>query len=191
MQHATKPPLTREGQSIPFSVNGVLIELVCVKFFEAYKVRISHDSFGGAEIPELSRSYPTEAQARSAARNATVYFAAGNTVQQALDVIYAAQPVERTVTSPVEALDEAIARRLGGGHAQPRAGLASLTAAREALDTPAEREQREALAARINADLDASGLYEPAPTGPRSWADIRAEFRATHPQIPAPRRRRR
>lgn len=51
----------------------------------AYRVSIRHASTG-AEVGDLSRSYPTEGAAREAATTATVLFRAGLTVTEALDM---------------------------------------------------------------------------------------------------------
>lgn len=172
-------------------------------------VKIS-DTDDGPEMASVALS-------RSDDPDGEQHFASGVTVQQLLDGIYSARPVERTRVTPEDALDEAIARCLGGGHGQRRSQrLEAFVAARQALETQAEREARQDLAARINADLDASGLYGPeaeyrtlpvvepepeqpaqmelvevAPAAPRTWAEIRADFHTTHVQVPASRRRRR
>lgn len=59
-----------DGQQITHRVNGALIILQCVRPDMAYRVSVCYGSTG-AEVAPLSKSYPSEAQARTAARSIT------------------------------------------------------------------------------------------------------------------------
>jgi hypothetical protein len=64
--------------------------------------------------------------------------------------------------------------------------ISSLTALADAFKTPTERAIDDLLAAQITATIQAAAHVQPLPEQPRrrTWADLRAEFTATHPQLP-------
>jgi hypothetical protein len=144
-------PLTAEGHQITHAVGRVTVVVTCIREGQAYRTSVHYTGVTlGPEIPELSQSWPSESEARAAARRACVAFR-----NQPADVPFAAQ-VEQALASIAAQLDEVIARAMGGGAgmAYQREPLARLTAARDALRTPAERITEAELVARINADLD-------------------------------------
>lgn len=78
-------PLT-DGQTITALAGPVTITVQAVRVGHAYHCSIRYASTG-FEIPELSRSYPTEVEARRSARVATTLFRSGWTVNDVLDLI--------------------------------------------------------------------------------------------------------
>lgn len=141
-----------EGQSITHSVGRVVVVVRCVREGHAYRAAVHYGgSVGllGAEIPELSQSWPTEPEARAAARRACLAFR-----DLPADLPFAVA-IEQALESVRDQLDEAIARALGGGDGTGRQAvpLGRLTAAREALRTPAERIAEEELVERLRADI--------------------------------------
>ncbi len=170
-----------EGARITHNLGRVTVVLTCIRPGASYRAAVHHGPVAGTlgpEVPELSQSWPTEAEARTAARRSTIAFRnlPANlpftvAVAQALDAI-AAQ------------LDDAIGQALGGGDGTGRAQapLGRLTRAREALSTPAERIAEGDLIARLNADLDA---YD---TNARYAAGLEAAAREERtPEDPAER----
>jgi hypothetical protein len=71
-----------EGESIPCTVGAVEVVLLCVRPNAAYRVRVLN---GGREVDELTRSYPTEVEARTVARSTVKLFNRGASVQLVLD----------------------------------------------------------------------------------------------------------
>lgn len=83
--HPHTQPLA-DGHTIAVDAGPVTIAVQCIRPGHAYRLSIRHRS-SSAEIGELSRSYPTEHQARHAARVATTLFRAGWNVQDVLNLI--------------------------------------------------------------------------------------------------------
>ena len=75
-----------EGQTLAAEAGPVTVAVQCVRLDQAYRLSIRHASTG-AEVDELSRSVPSERQARSVARMAVTLFRGGVTVRQALDML--------------------------------------------------------------------------------------------------------
>jgi hypothetical protein len=145
-------PLAAEGQRIQHHLGRVTVVLTVIRPGYAYRAAVHHGGTAGvlgAEIPELSQSWPTEALARQAARRITLAFA-----DQPQDIPFT-ELVERALASVADQLDDAISKALGGGDGTGRhtIPLGRLTAAREALYTPAERIDRENLLERLRTDL--------------------------------------
>ena len=143
----------REGQQIIHPVGHVTVVLTCIRPGHAYRAAVHHTGTTGqlgAEIPELSQSWPTETEARAAATRATIAFRWAPT-----NVPFAAQ-VEYALASIATQLDEAIDRAMRGsdGTGRHTIGLSRLTAARQALKTEAEKAAEAALVARLTADLE-------------------------------------
>jgi hypothetical protein len=88
----TKPE-TSEGTTVSARVG--LVEIIVSPIRAGiYRVAVCYGSTG-AEVPELSASYPTEDQARSVARNAYRAFAGGQTVASVLAALgFAPKAVE-------------------------------------------------------------------------------------------------
>lgn len=78
----TKAPMA-DGQVISYLAGRVLIRLQCVRSGQAYRAAACYGSTG-AEVPELSRSFPTEAQGRAFARTLAEVFRAGRTIQSVI-----------------------------------------------------------------------------------------------------------
>lgn len=76
-------PLALSGQSVSFRAGGVVIALSCVRLDQAYRVAVLYGSTG-AEVPELSQSYPDEPTAREVARDLSRRFLGGLTIAQAV-----------------------------------------------------------------------------------------------------------
>jgi hypothetical protein len=66
------------------------------------------------------------------------------------------------------------------------ARIAALTTLANAFKTPTEQADDDLLAAQIAATIQAAPTVQPLPeqTRRRTWADLRREFTATHPQLP-------
>jgi hypothetical protein len=145
-------PLTAEGQTITHPAGRVTVVVTVIRPGHAYRAAAHHTGTAGtlgAEIDCLTASYPTEAEARQAARRIVHAFR-----DQPGDLPFTAL-VERALASIAEQLDDAIARAMGGGDGTGRntIPLGRLTAAREALRTPAERIAEQELVERLRADL--------------------------------------
>lgn len=85
MSHPTLTPLA-DGEIRTKRVGGALVSLQCVRPTAAYRLAICYGSTG-REVDELSKSFPTETQARRAARMATTLLQAGWTIQQLVDAV--------------------------------------------------------------------------------------------------------
>jgi hypothetical protein len=149
----SQPIAPVEGATITQPLGPVTVVLTVVRPGAAYRAAAHHVGTAGTlgpEIPELSQSWPTEGEARAAARRVCVAFR-----DLPADLPFAVA-VERALASIAAQLDDAIGAALGGGDGTGRvqAPLGRLTAAREALNTPAERIVEAELVARLNADLD-------------------------------------
>lgn len=86
-----------EGEHIVCRVGAVEVVLLCVRPNAAYRVRVLN---GGREVDELSRSYPTEAEARGVARSTVKLFNRGASVQLVLDSLDYAQTLLAQTTDP-------------------------------------------------------------------------------------------
>ena len=85
MLHAINSALI-DGETLAVPAGAVTVAVQCVRLHESYRLSIRYGSTG-AEVPELSKSYPSEMQARRAARMAVTLFRSGWSVQQMLDAI--------------------------------------------------------------------------------------------------------
>lgn len=83
MPQAIKP-LAVEGQTISFRAGGATIVLACVRLGFAYRVAVQYPSTG-AEVSELSASYPDEPTARYVARDLSGAFLRGLTINAAVN----------------------------------------------------------------------------------------------------------
>lgn len=86
-----------EGEQVVCRVGAVEVVLLCVRPHAAYRVRVLN---GGREVDELSRSYPTEAEAREVARSTVSLFNRGASVQMVLDSLDYAQTLLAQTTDP-------------------------------------------------------------------------------------------
>jgi len=84
MPHPTVTPLA-DGQTLAAEAGPVTVAVQCVRLGHAYRLSIRHASTG-AEVDELSRSYPAERTARHAARVATTLFRSGLSVLQVVEM---------------------------------------------------------------------------------------------------------
>jgi hypothetical protein len=75
--------LTRDGDAVAHRVGQVVVVMTVIRPDASYRVAVQHGSTG-AEVPELTANYATEALARRAARNACLAFAAGQSVTEIL-----------------------------------------------------------------------------------------------------------
>lgn len=80
-----------EGETLAASAGAAIVAVQCIRPGYAYRLSIRRAS-SGAEVEELSRSFPSEHVARRAASTATLLFRGGITVQQALDLLTVFQP---------------------------------------------------------------------------------------------------
>lgn len=87
MTETTKAQLSHDGQQIAADTNAATIVIQRVRH-NAYRLSIRHASTG-AEVSELSQSFPAETQARSAARGMYLAFRLGFTVVELVDLAYA------------------------------------------------------------------------------------------------------
>lgn len=78
----TKSEMT-DGQVIGFLAGRVMIRLQCVRPGQAYRVSACYGSTG-AEVPELSRSFPTEVAGRAFARTLAEVFLAGRSIDSVI-----------------------------------------------------------------------------------------------------------
>lgn len=145
-----------EGEQLTHTIGRVTIAVTCVREGAAYRAGVHYGGTAGLlgkEIEELSASYPTEAEARQAARRLCKAFA-----DQPADLPFAVL-VERALAHLAAQLDDEIGKAFGGGDGTGRvqAPLAGLTRAREALYTPAERIAEQMLVEQLRADLE---LYD-------------------------------
>lgn len=76
-------PLVHAGDAISHRAGTALIVLTCVRPGYAYRVAVEYPSTG-AEVAELSASYPDEGTARYVARDLSGAFRAGLTITQAV-----------------------------------------------------------------------------------------------------------
>jgi hypothetical protein len=137
-------PLINSGDSHPTQLEYVTVVVSCVRPGAAYRCSTQRRSTG-AEIDELSRSYPTQAQAEAQHDRVCDLFATGRTVQQVLDA------------SPEE---NATQLRLAGMRRQ----VLALTADPATVDAEAARTWRDAerfLASLAN-DPDQPSLWDAA-----------------------------
>lgn len=77
-------PLAIDGQSISFRAGGATIVLSCIRSGLAYRVAVTYPSTG-AEVAELSASYPDEGTARYVARDLSGAFLRGLTINAAVN----------------------------------------------------------------------------------------------------------
>ncbi len=85
MSHAINAPLSFDGQAIATPAGAAV---VAVQRINAAMFGLSvRDGATGAEVDDLSRSYPAERQARHAARVAVTLFRSGWTVEQVRDLV--------------------------------------------------------------------------------------------------------
>jgi hypothetical protein len=82
MTSTANPAGMVEGEQIAMTVGAVEVVLLCVRPNAAYRVRVLN---GGREVDELTRSYPTEVEARTVARSTVKLFNRGASVQLVLD----------------------------------------------------------------------------------------------------------
>src|SRR2546430_1190123 len=85
MPHPTVTPLV-DGQTLAVDAGPVTVAVQCIRLGQAYRLSIRYGSTG-AEVDELSRSVPSERQARSAARMAGTLFRGGVTVRADPDLL--------------------------------------------------------------------------------------------------------
>jgi hypothetical protein len=85
-QAISAPAPLADGETIAVQAGSVIVAVQCVRPGAAYRLSIRYAS-SGFEVDALSRAFPAEHTARSAARTATVLFRAGITVQQAIDLL--------------------------------------------------------------------------------------------------------
>ena len=157
-----------EGAVISHTTGCVRIRLACVRPGQSYRVSTCLGSTG-AEIPELTASFPTEVEARRVARAVCVAFRDGRPVREVLDGL-------------ALVLSEALAAAMGGGGADQgrrSARVVSLSRALEVLKTPEQRAADDDLAARIAATMSDCAAREGLPVGPaRSFREIRDRHQA-------------
>lgn len=72
-----------DGEIINYLAGRVLIRLQCVRSGHAYRAATCYGSTG-VEVPELSMSFPTEAQGRAFARTLAEVFRTGRTIQSVI-----------------------------------------------------------------------------------------------------------
>jgi hypothetical protein len=82
MQHAINT-LTRDGDTVAHRIGQVVVVMTVIRPNASYRVAVQQGSTG-AEVPELTANYATEALARPAARNACLAFASGRSVTEVL-----------------------------------------------------------------------------------------------------------
>lgn len=162
--HNSKAPLLIDGAAVAAYLPTTCITLTRVRS-NAYRVEVA--SLGplgaGGVVDELSRSWPTEAQARTAARGLFRAFWGGATVAQVIGEL-------------VAITNEMLRPLFGGGHAQRRDqhAISELTTLREQLypaSVRAERRRRLDEMAEFLASSEPS-LRPAAVKGPmRTFAD--------------------
>jgi len=85
MSHAISAPLSLDGQTVAVAAGPVVVAVQRINPC-AYRLAVRCGSAGG-EVPALCRWFPSEGQARHAARVATALFRAGWTVERVLDLV--------------------------------------------------------------------------------------------------------
>lgn len=181
--NATKIGLTAERPSTPLVFVGDIRLAVHRDSATSYRVQVDHAD-SGAQVDELTHSWPTEAVARQVARDLYRAF-------------YRGLSVEQVVTQLASVLDEALDVAFQGGDGTGRHSrhIPELDALRERLRTPGERAQRrerlaelaDYLAGRRDEVPGDGSPSDPSPR-PRTLAEQRL-WNLQHIAQPARRRR--
>ncbi|HKT03359.1 MAG TPA: hypothetical protein VJT31_27835, partial [Rugosimonospora sp.] len=134
MSHAIKLPLSFDGAHVSATIGAARIRVERLSATVFYvETRHSGPAGVGPVVAELSRSWPTEAQARTAARGLYRAFHAGLSVAAVIADLTAV-------------VDAALARAFQGGDGTGRGQTAipALDELRESLRSPGERVERQA-----------------------------------------------